>query len=196
MALIFSIGIGFNLKGSLQISDVMNPLMVAVILLGILAGITPFFLPLVLLAPFIFSLKVHIPLKSLVSENQTLLGTLHFFPSNEGSLTIDWTDAENREHVLFMEGESAAVVIQRNTIPTYLFFLESQTIPLGILSRQVSISELPEEDTSWFKSFHSETGSDSPLYSISFPALKYYTPGFFNRIMIYVRHGDLIQESQ
>jgi len=193
-ALLASIGVGITLSGSLLVSDFLNPLMAAVLICGMLNGLTPLFIPLVLAAPIVFSLLVHIPLRSLNADTLIVLGTMKFYPSNQGFVSVDWIDPDENENFFTLEGESAALVIQKKSVPAYLFFLKSEIIPLGIVSRSVTMGELPDDETPWFKPFPSEPESESSLYSISYPALKYHSPGFFNTIFIYIRDGQIIQE--
>jgi hypothetical protein len=153
-----------------------------VFFLGVIGGLFPFSLPLLLIIPYIFSFFLNVPVRGLRSNEERTLGELQFYPSNEGVMSLEWRGEDGTDHIFQLEGDKAALAFVRHSVPGEFFFLESGIEPLGIVSGglTVPVSELPEESTPWFYSLRTASYQDSILYKNTYPALKYLSPGYFS----------------
>jgi hypothetical protein len=182
ISLFCSVGLWLSMSSGVTMPGVFSLSNAAAVLLGLLCGISYYTFPLLFLFPFILSFSLKVPLTNFHTEEQMFLGELQFYPSNEGSLSLQWTSSDKEEHIIQLKGEKAAVVFVKRDVSEGLFFLESRIEALGILSRPVSmpLSELPEESNEWFYSLRKEDFNDSKIYQYSYPGLKFLKSGFFD----------------
>ncbi|QEN06930.1 hypothetical protein EXM22_02565 [Oceanispirochaeta crateris] len=176
------IGLWMTITDGVSVSSFVNKANGIVFFLGVIGGIFPFSLPLLLIIPYIFSFFLNVPVRGLRGNEDKSLGELHFYPSNEGVMSLEWRGEDGTYHILQLEGEKVALAFVRHTVSGEFFFLESGIEPLGIVSGGLTIpvSDLPEESTPWFYSLRSASFQDSILYQNTYPALKYLSPGYFS----------------
>ncbi|MDC7241262.1 MAG: hypothetical protein PQJ50_12975 [Spirochaetales bacterium] len=180
LAALSSLGLWFNYQ-PLGISEIISLVMLFFPVSGFLSGYIIFLHPLVLAVPFALSMALHIPLSPLVEVNSYRVGTLLFYPSNEDSLRLGWTSEGGDEELVALQGDSAGVLFIRKELPEQLFFLKEELAPVALLSRSVPVSELSNADPSWFYPLDETEQEVSGLYTVSYPAVYFHTPGFFNR---------------
>lgn len=161
------------------------------LLFGGLTGQRVYFLPFLIILPLLFSQIYKLPLASLKPVNSRPVGEMFFYPSNDDSVTIGWI-TDKKEEIFSLKGDKAGVLFVRKIIPLQYFFLESSLYPLAILSEAHSVSDLSQADPDWYYSLATGEERDSSLYESSFPAVKYYSKGFFTSYIYSVEQGRIV----
>lgn len=161
------------------------------VVFGGLTGQGVYFLPFLILLPILFSQIYDMPLASLGPVKSRLVGELFFYPSNDEDVTIGWITGE-KEEIISLKGDKAGVLFVRKGLPKQYFFLENSIYPLAILSEAHPISELSQANSDWYYSLTTGDERDSFLYQSSFPAVKYYSKGFFIRYSYSVEQGRIV----
>ncbi len=186
-----TIGLWLNYS-PLGFKDVVSPVSLMFAAAGLVSGYWVFLHPLALIAPLVISLYTHTPAAPFLSYNIYSVGSLLFYPSNEGTLTLGWTPYGEKEMMISLDGPSAGVLFVRKDLPRQYFFLKEQIYPVAIISRSVPVSALADAEPDWYFPLRDAEKTDSRLYSVSYPAVRFYTPGFFTSREYRVEEGTLL----
>jgi hypothetical protein len=190
-ALLASVGLwwsGGDLPSS--VSDVIHLSNGAALLLGMGIGFIP---PLVLipfLMPLILSLFMEQPLKPLVPDDETELGTLKFLPSEGDDMTMVWED-DKAETLVKLRGDKAALYIMSCRTRPAFFFLRDRYIVLGIGTEALLPGYLNEYDEMTFYGLIDIPGDMGVFYDVHYPAPRFVEPGYFDGWSYSVRNGEI-----
>ena len=192
-AALLSLTVLWLFSGALQFSASNRGLWVlvaAAVIAGGLMGVHAAFSLLPFIICFFISYKTDWSLKAPGGEKTKVLGTMTFYPSTEGQVFFDWTGNDNRIHTVRLEGDAAAVVVEKTLLPDYLFFLENQWNVTGWASRNLLPSDIPETDTPYFRHISEVINHGGSRITVNvkkeFPALIFNPPGFFTSYSYYV----------
>lgn len=161
------------------------------VLFGVLTGQVVYFLPFLVILFILFSQVYKLPLASLRPMKSRVVGELFFYPSNDDSVTIGWITGE-KEEVISLKGDKAGLLFVKNVMPAQYFFLENTIYPLAILSEVHPISDLSQADPDWYYPLATGKERVSSLYQSTYPAVKYYSNGFFTRYLYSIEEDRIV----
>ena len=147
--------------------------------------VTALFYPLILFVPGValaLSLFWGIPLDRLGPSTEQVLGQLVFYPAPDGLLYFEWT-GHDEFFSATLEGKRLAVIVEKQEMPEYLFFLESAVSIKGFTTVSGNISALLETNSSQSSALPSNSEKlrrNLGVMEKSYPGLVFKRPGFFN----------------
>ncbi len=148
-------------------------------------GLAALYSPLLLLVPAAalgVSVFWQIPIGDIRSSSEQHLGQLVFYPAQEGSIYFEWTDRVGF-HSDKLEGDRLAVIIEKEELPEYLFFLDSSVTVLGFTTSGGDLFPLPDQVNPTFSALEKDGQKSSRSLKIlkkKYPGLIFQRPGFFN----------------
>ena len=158
--------------------------------LGVLIGVHPFFLALPLIAPIFLTFMLNYPLQSFLPEKEPDLGVLSFLPSEGDRLSMVWDDGE-KESLINLNGDQAALIVMSCESRPAFFFLKDMHLVLGVATEPLLSGEFTGVEEGKSHIFQSHPEWADRYYDIHYPAPRFVDPDYFGAWSYKIQNGGL-----